>query len=442
MTLSRRAAPSPVRGAVRPLRPAIRVRWWIFAYMFGFALLSYIQRTSVQVAAGKIMPALHLDQFQIGLLAASFTAAYAFAQLPGGIFGQRYGERLTFVLIGIVGLAATLAFPLASMTLTAGTLFVVLLAGQALLGISQGPVFPMFAVVMESWFPAESWGLVNGLQSAGMNIGGAVTPLLIVMLSRSFGWQGALLWIALPVALLTVAWGWYGRNAPREHPHVTAAELAELGSTANESVRPLTLRRLLKVVGDRNVLLLSLSYLCMNYTFYLLSFWSFLYLEQVRHFSGIEGGLVGALPWIGAGLGAACGGWLSDRLARRLGARWGYRLVPMASLPIAGVLLLVAIRVPTPYAAVLALAVAFFMIEITEGAYWAATMRVARADSGAATGVLNTGGNVAGILTQPLVGYLTNSGIWGGAFITGTAFALAGAALWLIIDPERRAAIE
>ena len=52
----------------------------------------------------------------------------------------------------------------------------------------------------------------------------------------------------------------------------------------------------------------------------------------------------------------------------------------------------------------------FFAIELNEGAYWAATMRVARADTGAATGVLNTGGNFAGIVSAPIVGALSGAG--------------------------------
>ena len=56
--------------------------------------------------------------------------------------------------------------------------------------------------------------------------------------------------------------------------------------------------------------------------------------------------------------------------------------------------------------------------------------------------VLNTGGNAGGIIAQPLVGFLTNGGVWGGAFITGTVFALVAAGLWLVIDPERRAELD
>jgi ACS family glucarate transporter-like MFS transporter len=426
--------PAPTAGRRRP----VRVRWWIFWFTFAFAILWYMQRTSVAVAAETIMPALHLSQMQIAWLNAAFTAAYTLSQLPGGVIGQRLGARWTYVLAGVLGLVASITVPLAPVVLAGTALFVALLVAQALLGVSQGPVFPMFAAVVERWFPAGQWAMVNGLSAAGMNLGGAITPVLIVTLTQSFGWQGALLWLAVPTALVTLGWGWYGRNRPSEHAAVTQSELAELGSDAAATEPPLTLRRLATVLLDRNVLLLSFSYLCMNYVFYLLSFWTFLYLVQVRHFTGLESGLVGAIPWIGAGIGAACGGFLSDRLGARLGARWGYRLVPLVTLPIAGALLLTAIHVATPYAAVAALAIAFCAIEINEGAYWAAAMRVARTDTAAATGVLNTGGNVGGIVTQPLVGALSAIGAWDSAFVTGAVCALVAAACWLLINSERQ----
>ena len=430
------------RSVPRSSRRLVPVRWWIFAYMFGFAMLSYVQRNGVAVAASTIMPELHVTQWQIGMLNAAFTTAYAFAQFPGGVIGQRLGARLTYTLIGIIGLIATLATPLAPMALAGTALFVALLLAQAVLGISQGPVFPMFAAVVERWFPANRWAVANGLQTAGMLLGGAVTPLLVVLLTESLGWKGALLSIAPPVALVTIGWIWYGRNSPAEHPAVTPAEIAELGEGARDCAVPVTWRRLRAVVGDRNVLLLALSYLCMNYAFYLLSYWSFLYLVQVRHFAGIESGLAGMTPWIGAAIGAAAGGYLSDGLVVRFGARRGFRIVPLISLPLVAVLLLATIHVASPYAAVLALAAAFAAIEINEGAYWAATMHIARTDSAAAAGVLNTGGNVGGIVCQPIVAALSGAGLWSGAFVSGSVFALAAAGIWLFINSDRRARVE
>ncbi len=226
------------------LRHPIRIRWWIFAYLFGFALISYVQRTSVAVAADKLMPVLHLTQLQIGWLNAAFTTAYAIAQLPGGILGQRFGARATYIAVGLVGLTATLATPLAPVVLAGTGLFLALLAAQALLGFSQGPVFPMSAAVIQAWFPANRWAMVNGLQTAGMNVGGAITPLLFVVLTEAFGWQRALLCVAVPAALLTAGWAWYGRNSPREHRSVSAAELGELGAAEDQQIAPLTMRRM------------------------------------------------------------------------------------------------------------------------------------------------------------------------------------------------------
>ncbi len=108
----------------------IRIRWWIFLFMSAFAMLSYIQRTSIAVAAEQMMPDLHLTQMQIGWLNAAFTTAYAIAQLPGGLIGQRFGARLTYTGVGLIGLVATVATPLAPVLLAGTALFIALLLAR------------------------------------------------------------------------------------------------------------------------------------------------------------------------------------------------------------------------------------------------------------------------------------------------------------------------
>jgi len=390
----------------------------------------------VAVAAATFMPILHLSQVRLGLLNTAFFATYTAMQIPGGALGQILGARRTYVLVGVLSLAAALALPLLSMAVAGTALFASLLIAQLLLGVALAPVFPVFAAVVEAWFPTRQWAIANGLQTSGMVIGGALTPLVVVALTESFGWRTALVLATLPMAFLTVGWGRYGRNLPRQHARVTAAELAELDSRA-DTAPPLGWRRLGQIAANRDVLALTFSYLCMNYAFYLLTYWSFLYLVQVRHFRGIESGIAGMIPWIGAAAGAAAGGFICDRCVQRWGARRGYRVVPLLCLPLAGALLLATVHVDQPYGAVAGLALAFAAVEINEGPYWAATMVAAGSDSGAATGVLNTGGNLGGFLCQPLVAALSASGHWDAAFETGTVFAVVAAAVWLLVNCER-----
>jgi MFS transporter, ACS family, glucarate transporter len=420
--------------------PRFRVRWKIYLFMFGLSLLAYIQQRGLAVASVKIMPDLGLSQVQLGWLETAFIVAYAGMQIPGGIIGQRLGARVMFVLIGTVAFLATMTMPLAPRVFTGTALFAVLLSAQFLFGASQGPNFPVSSGVFEAWIRRRHWALAQGLQSGGANLGAALVPPLVAWLMSAFDWQRALAWTTLPAFLLALWWGWYGRNSPAQHPAITAAELAELEGSVVPVDQRITLRRIWIVVKNRDVLLLTFAYACMNYTFYLLVNWCFLYLVQERHFALLEGGFMASAPPIGAAVGATVGGMLAAPLIARFGVRIGLRIVPLVALPASGLLLFLAVDAASPYVAVAALSLCFAAIEMTEGPFWAAVMEVARADTMAATGVLNTGGNIGGILATPIIAYLSAHHMWSAAFLIGSAFAFAGAATWLWVDPTRRLA--
>ena len=415
----------------------IRIRWRIWGFLFAFGLIAYVQRTGVPIAAVRMMPELHLSQLQIGWIEQAFVVGYSMFQLPGGLFGQRFGARTAFTLFGIVAFAAMLATPAAPMVLSGAALFAVLLCAQFVLGVAQAGIFPVSNGVFEAWFPARQWALALGSQNMGLNLGAALTAPLIAVLMTTLGWQQALVWSTIPPVLLIGLWAWYARNTPREHPHVSAAELAELGEPAPALDGRITLRRLLRLLTHRNTALLSVSYLAMNYCFYLLSNWCFLYLIQQRHFSVLESGWLAMAPPIAAGVGSGVGGVLTGRLCARYGAAWGYRSVPLVALPLVGVLLLVAVQTANAYLAVAALTACFGFVEINEAAYWAASMAVGRSDSMAVGGVLNTGGTLGGIIGIPVVAYLSGHNAWGAAFAIGSVCAVAAALLWLGIDAER-----
>jgi MFS transporter, ACS family, glucarate transporter len=416
----------------------IRIRWRIFSLLFGFGFLAYFQQKSITVVAAQMMPDLHLSQFQISLIEWGFVLGYGLFQLPGGVFGQRNGARRTFVIIGLAAFLATIGMPLAPYVLGGTGLFVALLAVQLLLGCSQAAIFPVSAGVFEVWFPPRHWTTVQGLQTMGLGLGAALTPPLVASLMSTMGWQRALLWVSLPALGLIALWAWYGRNTPREHPSMSTQELTEIGS---QEVAPvdakINFKQLVNILKNRNVLLLAISYLCMNYSFYLLSNWVFLYLVQERHFSILESGWLASVPPLAAAAGAGVGGLITGYLCPRVGNRWGYRLVPIIAMPIAGALLLISVNAANPYLAVAGLATCFAAVELNEGAYWGAAMTVGRGDTMAVSGVMNTGGNLGGIIGIPIVGYLSGEHLWHTAFVLGAVFSAACAAAWFWIEVEQ-----
>jgi sugar phosphate permease len=409
--------------------PAFRVRWRIFSFLFGFGFLAYIQQKTITVAAAHMMPDLGLSQLEIGYIEQAFVIGYALFQMPG-VLGQRLGARLTFVIIGLLAFVATIATPIAPEFLSGTALFVALCVAQFVLGLSQGAIFPVSAGVFEGWFPEKRWAFVQGLQTMGLNFGLVVTPPLIELLTLRFGWRQALIWSSLPTLGFIALWAWYGRNTPREHPSMTEQELAEIGSQP-QAHSSINFRQIGKLIADRNVLLLFFSYMCMNYTFYLLSNWVFLYLVQDRHFSSLDGSFLAMVPPLGAAVGAGLGGVAAGLLTQRLGNRWGLRVVPLFAMTSTAVLLLLAVNASSAYLALTALTLCFLAVELTEASFWAAGMTVGRGDSMAVCGFMNTGGNLGGIIGIPIVAYFSGLHAWHTAFFIGAGFAVVSAASWL-----------
>ena len=99
-----------------------------------------------------------------------------------------------------------------------------------------------------------------------------------------------------------------------------------------------------------------------------------------------------------------------------------------------GALLMFSVSTANPYWAVAGLATCFAAVELNEGAYWGASMVVGGGDTMAVSGVMNTGGNLGGIIGIPIIAYLSGEHLWRLAFVIGAASAVASAVAWLGID--------
>jgi MFS transporter, ACS family, glucarate transporter len=416
----------------------LRVRWRIFTLLFSFALIAYVQQKSLTIAAARMMPELGLSQFQIGWLEQAFVLSYTVFQLPGGLVGQWLGARVAYAVFGLVAFVATIATPLAPLRFSGTGLFVALLAAQFVLGMGQAGRWPVAAGVYASWFPTRQWSLVQGLATASTSLGAAVAAPLIASLTATVGWQRAIAWSSCPALIVLALWIWYARDVPAEHRGVSRAELAEVGDRPSFPVKKTTgPRHVLQVLFNRNTLLLTMSYTTMNYSFFLLSNWCFLYLLQERHFSMFESGWLAVAPPLAAAAGAASGGALAARLCKQFGIAWGFRIVPLAGLMTAALLLLMTARLVNPYVAVVALTLCFGCLELTEGSFWGATMTVGRGDTMTISGIVNTGGCLGGIIGIPIVAYLSGHHSWGAAFMLGSLSAVTSAIIWLGIDPRK-----
>ena len=424
-----------------PRGRATIVHWLILALLFVASFVAYVLRQNMSIAGEGMMGDLGISQVQLGMVLAAFAWGYAIFQFPGGVFGQVLGGRKALSLIAVAWGVLNLLVGLVPGPAAFGptTILVALIVLRFLMGAAQAPLYPVIGGgTICNWFPVSNWAFPNGLTNAGLTLGSAATGPLIVWLMERAGWRQSFI-LTAPLALgFAAVWWWYARDAPADHPGVSQEELDLIDAERPPPTAAECEAGSWKLVlRNREVVLLALSYFCSNYLFYFFFNWLFIYLVQSRGFAMLEGGYYAAAPWIVGAIGAVVGGYVSDRLARRIGPRWGYSAAPMVGLLLGAGLILAAAWARDPVMAVFYLSLCLGFQQLTEGAFWAATIAVAGRRSCAACGVLNTGGNVVGGIGALLVPVTVEALGWPAALVTTSAFALVGALLWLAIRVDR-----
>jgi MFS family permease len=144
-------------------------------------------------------------EFEIGLATAGLFLSvlwvgYALFQFPGGILGDRVGERFTLVAstaLVVGGLAVCATAP------TVPVLFV----GLGLLGVATGLYSPTRFTVLTDTFP-ERAGAALGLSNAFGNVGSVLLPLGAGMLAVAASWRAGFL-TAIPLFVLAALGLWW-----------------------------------------------------------------------------------------------------------------------------------------------------------------------------------------------------------------------------------------
>ena len=417
----------------------IGIRWIVLAVIILASFVAYVLRTNFNIVSESMVSDLGMNEYHLGMMFSAFAAGYAIFQFPGGIFGDRYGPRFTIAAIAIAWAVLTIVTASVPGTdvLSLGTIIIALAVTRFLVGAVHAPFFPVtIGGTIASWFPVKQWGLPNGLSSTGLTLGAAATAPIVVWLMETHGWRGALMITAPTGFIVAIIYYWYVTNDPADHPHITDRELELIKSdrppeeaVPSDGAWKLALR-------DRNVLLIAISYFCMNYVFFLFFNWFFFYLVDVKEFAAADAGKLTAAQWILGAIGATAGGFLCDFLVRRFGVRKGPRGLAIAGMMLSGIFLYLGAMSGDVMVTVVMLCISFGCNQLTEAPFWVATMSVSGEHAPVATGVLNTGGNIPGVVGGMLVPFIAMQISWPAAIVSGSVFAFIGALLWFFVRAD------
>jgi MFS family permease len=421
-----------VRPRVRPTPLLLhRRRGTVIVLLCVMYFIAYFDRNNIATAAPQIMGDLHLSNAEFGLAVSVFSLFYALLQIAGGWVGEKFGPRLGLLVLGALWGLSTLFTGMAVGIVT-------LLLARALLGLSESATFPTATQAMSRWVPRDRNGFVQGIVHSASRLGNAAAPIIVAWLIQLVDWRFSFISVGILSILWAVIWYLMFRDRPKDVKGISAAELAEVADIPKAADRPpVPWARLIKSILP--VTLVDFGYGWAAWMFFT---WIPTLLVSTYHQNISKYGLATSAILAGGVVGDWLGGVLSDAILRRTGNARNARRTLLLIGFIGAILFMVPLvfTPPLPFA-IATLALAFFCLELTNAQLWSIPMDVAPTWSGTASGMMNTGFGVAGIISPIVVGALVD---WTGSFafpfglsagILVAATILAGVMRPKVVDP-------
>jgi len=393
-------------------------------FLCSLGAITYLDRIAVSVAGPRIQEDLNLSPEMWGWVVGIFTVSYALFEVPTGRMGDRRGPRRVLTRVVLWWSAFT--------ALTGAVWnYAALLVTRFLFGAGEAGAFPNTGIAISRWFPAAERARALGFFLMSTQVGGALSPLLIVPLQFWFGWRVTFCFLGAVGVLWSIAWHRWYRDSPSEKPGVTDEEIEEIGvpSVGDTHRMPWA-----AALHSTNLWAMFLVVVCYVFGLYFFISWLHTYMVKGRGFT--EGALVfSAGPPILGAIGNVAGGFFSDAACKRFGSKWGRRSVGLAGMTCATIFMAATIFTPNKYIALLFLGLVYAGITFQQSAFCAALLDVGRQYVGGIVGATNMAANLGGFAFSVSFGYfVTWFGSYDLALLPVVGVLALGTLAWLRVD--------
>ncbi|AFJ46690.1 MFS transporter [Shimwellia blattae] len=394
-----------------------RRRYWVLALIFIITVINYADRATMSIAGTSVIRELSLDPMMLGMIFSAFAWAYALGQIPGGWLLDKFGARRVYGISLILwslftALQGTVGWMGLSGVLAASTLFLM----RFMLGLVESPAFPANSRIVSCWFPTRERGLASALFNSGQYMAVVLFTPLMAWITHAWGWEHIFLWMGALGLVLAAVWFIYYRD-PHQDPRLSPQEkalmkeggaLVDLDACRQEKKPGLRLAEMKCLFVSRSLWAIYLGQYCITALTYFFITWFPVYLIQGRGMSLMQAGWVAALPAICGFTGGLLGGYLSDMLIARGVHPSRARKTPFIIGMGLSTTLVFANVVESDSAVIFLMAMAFFGKGFA-AIGWAVISDVAPKNMvGLCGGVFNCIGNIAGIITPMVIGYVVS----------------------------------
>jgi len=418
-----------------------KARYTVLTFIWLAWLFSFLDRMVMNVSLPFIGAEFGLDKTQQGMIISAFFMSYAAFQIPGGYLADKFGPRRVMViailwwsvftsLTGLVGAVAGLS------ALT------VMMITRFLFGIGEGSFPASSWKTIANYYPTKERGRATAIQSSVNTLGPAAATLVAATIIGLFGWRNVFIILGVPGLLIALGLWIYCRDNPKDNPQITAEDLKELeedamnaasksGGASTEKV-PFS-----KILSMPTLWLLASIWFLFDITFWGFTSWLPSYLMDARGLNLKEVGVWGSVPFLFGAAGTLMGGYVSDKFTS------SRNIIYCISSVVAAGFLYMMFSVDDLTTAIIFQCLASLFMFFAMGIFWGLLMHTISSNiMGTASGIVNFGGQMAGVVAAPVMGYLVDrsGGNYDNAFLFIIATLVASAVVIMMVRTKKETA--
>jgi MFS transporter, ACS family, tartrate transporter len=360
-------------------------------------LVNNLDRVNVSFAALTMNEDIGLSALAYAWGAGIFFIGYFLFEIPSNLVMERVGARRWMARImiswGLVSACTALVVGPNSFLLV-----------RFLLGAAEAGLVPGLLVYITYWFPpayrARAVALFLVAAPLSYAIAGMLSAPILKMdgIAGLAGWQWMFVIEAIPALVLAVLVLFYLTDLPKDAKWLAEDERAWLQAQCLRPAAHASPTAQFKSILNRRVSLLALIYFGRCTAMYGISFFLPLIIKGMG-LSNTQTGLVAAVPFLFATIGAVAWGYSSDRKGERHWHTIWTMIFAAGGLAVAGV-------IGASTWALIAISVAAVGLYSQPGVFWSLPpMMLSTASAAAGIAAINSLGNLGGFIGPYLIGW-------------------------------------
>lgn len=175
--------------------------------LFTYMVINFADKAVLGIVSTDLIRDLNLTASEYGLIASSFFFLFFISGIIFGFLSNKYPTKWIIVLLVFV-------WSIVQIPIILWPSFCVLVICRILLGIGEGPAYPIAIHALYKWFPDQKRNVVTMLISQGGPVGIICAAPILAWITSTYGWKSTFLFLSVIGIIWLIFWCFLGKEGP------------------------------------------------------------------------------------------------------------------------------------------------------------------------------------------------------------------------------------